>query len=131
MRHRLRERGLHAEVVSAGVEAEPDQPAHPMSIAAAAEAGFGDLSSHRSRIVSPLVLRDSDFVLCMRESHRHAIVSRTPQYAGRIRLLGHWLGIEIEDPIGGEAEKFRDCLASISQCSEEWIDRLSRQGLLQ
>lgn len=131
MRSLLRERGLRAEVASAGVDAVPDQPAHPLSVAAAAEAGLGDLSAHRSRAVSPLMLRAADFVLCMEQAHRHALVSRAPQFAGRVRLLGHWQGIEIDDPVGGPAEGFHACLGTMKECIGQWVDRLSRQGLLQ
>ncbi len=131
VRHTLRERGLRAQVSSAGVEAVPDEPAHPMSIDAAAKAGLGDLSTHRSRLLSTLALRDADFVLCMENSHRQAIVARAPQHAGRVRLLGHWQAIEIADPVSGPAEGFEECLETMKDCVEQWVDRLARQGLLQ
>jgi len=131
LRHVLRERGLRAQVSSAGVEAVPDEPAHPMSVDAVARAGLGDLSTHRSRLLSKLTLRDADFVLCMDNGHRQAIVARAPQYAGRVRLLGQWQAIEIADPVRGPAEGFEQCLELMSDCIEQWVDRLARQGLLQ
>ena len=131
VRHVLRKRDLRAQVSSAGVEAVPDEPAHPMSIDAAAKAGLGDLSTHRSRLLSKLTLREADFVLCMENHHRQAIIARAPQHAGRVRLLGHWQAIEIADPVSGPAEGFEQCLELMNDCIEQWVDRLARQGLLQ
>ncbi len=131
MRHMLAARGLRAEVSSAGTEALPDEPAHPLSIAAVAKAGFGDLSGHRSRLLSPMIAQQADFVLCMRHSQRNAIVSRMPQLAGRTRLLGHWSDLEIDDPVGGPPEGYEECLERMNDCIGEWVERLRRQGLLQ
>lgn len=131
MRHMIAARGLHADVASAGVDALPGHPAHPASIDTIARAGYGDLSTHRSRQLLPQMAQQADFVLCMRDSHRDAIVSRVPQAAGRTRLLGHWRGVEIDDPVSGPAEGFVQCLEQMNECIEAWIDRLQRQGLLQ
>lgn len=131
LRHALRTRHLRAQVSSAGVQALPDQPAHSTCIEVVARAGLGDLSTHRSRLLSALLLSEADFVLCMGHDHRQAILARSPQYAGRVRLLGHWQGIEIADPVSGPAEGFEECLELMNDCIGQWIDRLSRQGLLQ
>ncbi|MCO5101732.1 MAG: hypothetical protein M9885_12725 [Burkholderiaceae bacterium] len=131
MRHALHARGLRAQVSSAGVNALPDQSAHPTCIEVVARAGLGVLSSHRSRLLSSLMLGEADFVLCMGHDHRQSILARSPQYAGRVRLLGHWQGIEIADPVSGPVEGFEECLESMNDCIGQWIDRLSRQGLLQ
>lgn len=131
MMHQLRERGLRSDVLSAGVHALPDQPAHPLSIAAVAKKGIGDLTTHRSREVSRLLLEHSDLVLCMEERQRSALLALAPRAAGRIRLLGHWYGIEIDDPVNGTEEGFEECLNTMNDCITQWIDRLARQGLLQ
>ncbi len=130
MKHLLHERDLHAEVSSAGVHALPDQPAHPQSIATVARAGLGDLTNHRSREVSRLLLDRTDLVFCMEERQRTALVALSPQAAGRIRLLGYWRGIEISDPVNGTEEGFEECLETMNDCAAQWIDRLARQGLL-
>lgn len=131
MRHALAARGTLPQLGSAGIDALADEPAHPLSIAAVAEAGLGDLSAHRSRQVSPLLVRKADMVLCMEDVQRSAIVARTPDAAGRVRLLGHWRGLEIADPVGGPAHEYRECLELMIDCIDEWLERLSRQGLLQ
>ncbi len=131
MRHALAARGLRPEVGSAGIDALPDEPAHALSVEAVAQAGLGDLSSHRSRLVSPLMVRNVDMVLCMEQVHRSSVVARVPEAAGRVRLLGHWEGAEIADPVGGPAHEHRECLELMMECIEQWLDRLSRQGLLQ
>lgn len=131
LRHAIAARGLRANVASAGVDALPGHPAHPISITTVARAGYGDISGHRSRQLSPRMAQEADFVLCMRNTHRDAIVARVPQAAGRTRLLGHWSDIEIDDPVSGPAEGFIECLERMDECIEEWVDRLQRQGLLQ
>ena len=122
------ERELDIEVSSAGVQAVPGQPAVELSIATAADFGFGDLSAHRSRTVSPRLLQDSDVILTMEAAHRQALLARAPQSSGRIWLLGHWVGTEVRDPVGGEPEEFVECLELISECLEDWMDRLARMG---
>jgi len=131
MRHAVAARGLRPEVGSAGVAALRDEPADPRSIEAVARAGLGDLSTHRSRPVSGLLVRTADMVLCMEQAQRTTIVARTPEAAGRVRLLGHWQGMEIADPVGGEAHEYVQCLDLIMECVDQWLERLSRQGLLQ
>jgi protein-tyrosine phosphatase len=131
MRHALAARGLKPEVGSAGIDAPPDIPAHEFSAQAVAEAGLGDLSTHRSRLISPLMVRDADMVLCMEQMHRGAVVTRVPDAAGRVRLLGHWQEREVPDPVGRPVSVHRECLELIRECVDQWIERLSRQGLLQ
>ncbi|NLD70016.1 MAG: low molecular weight phosphotyrosine protein phosphatase [Limnobacter sp.] len=131
LRKQIATRGLRTEVSSAGVHAQPDQPAHPLSIEVVAQAGVADLSTHRSRPLSPLLLRNSDIVLCMEHAHRDEIVARAPEAAGRVRLLGHWLGTEIVDPVNGSIGEFVECLKLMSECIDQWLTRLTRQGLLQ
>lgn len=130
LRHALAARRLPADVGSAGTDARPDRPAHPLSMEAVARAGLGDLSAHRSRLASPLMVRSADLVLCMEPIHRSLLVAGTPQAAGRVRLLGHWQGAVIPDPVGGEAHEHRRCLELIDACLQQWLDRLSQSGLL-
>lgn len=131
MRHALEARGARADVGSAGVEALADEPAHPLSVATVAAAGIGDLKAHRSRLVSPLMVRNADMVLCMEHLHRDALVGRVPDAAGRVRLLGHWQGLEIDDPVNGPVAGYVQCLELMRECIDQWLDRLDRQGLLQ
>jgi len=131
MRHALAARGLRPDVGSAGIDALADEAAHPLSMEVVAQAGIGDLSTHRSRPVSPLLVRNADLVLCMESMHRSVLVARVPEAAGRVRMLGHWKGVEIADPVGGPADEHRKCLELMTECVQQWLDRLSRQGLLQ
>ena len=131
MRHALTARGLRPDVGSAGIDALTGEPAHPLSMQAVAQAGIGDLSLHRSRPLSPLMVRHADLVLCMAPMHRSSVVARVPEAAGRVWLLGHWQGVAIADPVGGPADEHRQCLQLITECVDQWLDRLSRQRLLQ
>lgn len=130
MRHALASQRRRAEVGSAGIDALSDESAHPLSVAAVAQAGLGDLSTHRSRLLSPLMVREADLVLCMERLQRNEIIAHAPEAAGRVRLLGHWAGTEIIDPVGGHATEYVECLKLMSECVDQWLERLSKQGLL-
>lgn len=130
MRRSLARRELLAEVRSAGVHAPFDEPAHPRSAQAAELAGLGPLAEHRSQPISASLLRASDIVLCMEQHHRRSIIKRAPAAAGRIWLLGHWQGVEVNDPVAGPLEEHQRCLRLMDECIGQWLDRLASQGML-
>ena len=67
LRHRLTERGVAAEITSAGFVTE-DRPASPPAVELLAGRGM-DLRAHRSRRVTVDHLGDPDLVLCMERMH--------------------------------------------------------------
>jgi protein-tyrosine phosphatase len=126
----IAERGLSLEVRSAGVHALHGEPAHPESVLAIARAQLPDISNHRSRPVTRRMLEESDFVLCMEHAHRDTLIASAPAFAGRIKLFGHWLDTEIADPVDEPAEEFDKCLMQLNECTQDWLTRLERLGLL-
>ncbi len=67
LRHRLDERGVPAEISSAGFVTE-DRPASPPAVELLAGRGM-DLRAHRSRRITIDHLGDPDLVLCMERMH--------------------------------------------------------------
>ena len=56
-------------VTSAGVAARGGEPVSANSVAALRKVGL-DISGHRSRVLTPELLREATLILCMTESHR-------------------------------------------------------------
>jgi len=98
--------GAPCSIVSAGISAWPDSPAAPNAVAAAKELG-ADISSHRSQQITPALLIQSDFIVCLSASHARAIAALVPWE--KIRVLGGG----IADPYGGDLETYRACVRQI------------------
>ena len=109
-------------VASASTLGLSGTPAHPLSIAVAADEGM-DLSAHRSQALTGFLLRASDLVLAMTEEHREDCIRRFPAGAERVKLLGGFCpGArdrapegEIEDPLGGDMDYFRAIWGQIKE----------------
>ncbi len=67
-----------------------------------------DLSDHSSQPVSVAMVEEADRVWVMTERHRKVLVEWMPEHAGKIALLDPE-GKEVDDPIGGSAEVYRQC----------------------
>lgn len=74
------------QVISAGVSAYPNEPASPQAKTVMSELGL-DLSSHRSRPLTPEMVHEAAIILVMTEGHRGAILSQLPQAQGKVYLL--------------------------------------------
>jgi protein-tyrosine phosphatase len=112
LRAALGPEGARVEVVSAGTAAWDDQPATPESVAVAAVDGV-DLREHRSRRLTPEILRGADLVIAMERAH-----ARTVQSLGadpkRTHVLSEWPEpgdpeLEVSDPYGGSREAYEEC----------------------
>lgn len=112
---KLPDRGI--EVLSAGVYAMADGPASEGAVQAIREMGL-DLSGHRTRPLTPGLLDDADVVIVMTQSHADSICELFPEAEAKIRLLDP-AGADLEDPVGGSPETFRQCAAAISRHLKE------------
>jgi protein-tyrosine-phosphatase len=74
-------------------------------VAAAAAAGF-DLSTHRARQATAVVLEEYDLVYGMAAVHRDGVLETVPGMAGRVHLLDPG-GRDVMDPYGLDAEAYR------------------------
>jgi protein-tyrosine phosphatase len=82
LRHRLEERGVAARVTSAGF-LSAGWPATDDAIAVMAEVGL-DLSSHRSRTVTPTLVEQADLVIAMTRQHVVDLVLLAPDHWARV-----------------------------------------------
>jgi protein-tyrosine phosphatase len=102
----------HGFVVhSAGLAAMMGGEASPDAIEAARAYG-ADLCSHRSRPLTPELVRQADLIVTMTRSHMSALIEHYPHRGIRTRLLSSQ-GADISDPIGGELAVYRECAQQI------------------
>lgn len=92
-------------VASAGIFAMPGLKAAPPAAEAVAEFG-GDLSGHRSQLLTHELINAADLIVVMGESHRASIEGMSPSASGKIVLLDP--EGDVEDPIGADLDVYRD-----------------------
>lgn len=103
---------LDVHCQSAGIFAQNGAPASAEAIEAAARIGV-DISEHRAQTITPELIKDSDLILTMTESHKmmlaisidDAVVYTLGEYAGS--------GEDVADPFGGDQEDYDECCAQL------------------
>ena len=99
-------------VESAGTAAWDNQPATEAAIQVAARAGV-DLSAHRSRRLTPALVRAADLVLVMERAHVMAVTALGGA-PDRTHVLSEWPepgepGLPTSDPFGASIEAYEEC----------------------
>lgn len=108
------------DVVSAGVAAWPGSAMTPEAAQALRAAGV-PVPDHASRTWTPELAASADLVLTMTPSHLAAVRDASPDLATRASLLDPDGGA-VDDPIGGDLEVYRDCLAQMGAHLAHWLD---------
>jgi len=113
------------EVTSAGLWAEEGLPASPHTVAVMAERGY-DLSDHRSRPVTPELIRRADLILGMTPHHVEALRLAFPDAAGKIHLLAEMVGASygVEDPYGQSLLAYQAVADELEHLIEEGYGRI-------
>ena len=129
LRHRAVREGLsHVLVDSAGVLGIEGAPAAPLSVEVAREAGL-DLTRHRSRGVTIADMRTADLVVAMTLTQLETLERRFPA-ADRPRTLVRAFehgpaprggAPELDDPVAGPIEGYRDAFAIIRTCIDHLV----------
>jgi len=120
----------HVEVASAGIQAVSGQPPHPLALELAADRGLPELQMHRSRRLTPSMIRAFDLVLTMDEMQQREVLKATPAFTGRVLMLGCWRNVAIEDPVANAAVSCQRTLDLLRDCLGDWKERLHGSGLL-
>jgi protein-tyrosine phosphatase len=109
---------------SRGVIASEGLGADPNAVAVCAENGI-DISNHTSTTLKEEDFQLADYILCMETKHIEYIKRRFPFYAHKSALLGSFCGVgEIEDPIGGSIEKYRETFKKIRTSIEKFVEKI-------
>jgi protein-tyrosine phosphatase len=119
----LRARGRETAVRSAGLGALVGHAADEHVLRLTARRGL-DLSGHRAVQVDRQMLRSADLILVMEDQHRSDLRLIEPSAAGKVFLLGHWIGAEIADPYRQDVAAFENSLELIERAVDAWLERL-------
>jgi len=95
---------------SAGLFAAPGAPASEMAIEVMREIGIS-LEDHRSRVLSPAMVKEADLLIAMTSAHRDGILAMAPDAAAKTHTLHSFgvanPGLDVMDPFRGVAETYR------------------------
>src|SRR4051812_7332120 len=118
-RHAVQGRG-DFRVLSAGLGAVDGHAPSPYAVQAVRELGI-DISSQRSRMLTPELVAQSDFIFGMTHNHIDSVMLLYPQAAEKTFLLREFddtldfFEKDISDPIGGSYDIYLDCRDQIEQ----------------
>ena len=118
-RHSVQGRGDY-RVVSAGLGAMDGQPPSAYAVQAVKELGI-DISSQRSRMLTPELVAQADFIFGMTHSHIDTVAMLYPAAGEKTFLLREFdetldqFEKDISDPIGGSYEVYLNCRDQIEQ----------------
>lgn len=125
LRERFSGKGLtKLEIRSAGISTVDGRPTdenaqHVMQV------NNLDLSGHLSQRVSSKLIAWAELILVMEDFQKQYIESEFPEARGKVFLIGHWRGIQVPDPYRGHYSLFEASYQLLSQCSDDWVKRLS------
>lgn len=118
-RHAVKGRGNY-RVLSAGLGAMEGQPPSVYAVQAVKELGI-DISSQRSRMLTPELAEQADYIFGMTHSHVDTVMLLYPNAAEKTFLLREFdetldqFEKDISDPIGGSYEVYSNCRDQIEQ----------------
>jgi protein-tyrosine phosphatase len=112
-------------VMSAGIAAAPGCPPSPEAVDVMREQGL-DLSRHEAQPLTDQLVRHSDLILTMTQSHLQSIVERWPSAAERTRVLMPDRS-DVCDPIGQTIGAYRHCAVQLAEGVKHHADQLRRE----
>jgi len=105
-------------VWSAGTMAPHEMMPTNEAIITMVERGI-DISNHRSTNLSREMIENADLILVMERTHSHIVQSISKSAAEKVFLLKDFGrsegGGEIEDPIGGDLDVYRNCAKELER----------------
>jgi len=114
-------------IESAGTWAVKGRPAAEKTLQVLAEQGI-QISAQRSRPVTRELLESFNLILTMEQGHKEALQVEFPQLATRVYTLTEMAGGygDIDDPIGGPLEAFKETYAEIAQILDHGFDKIKQ-----
>src|SRR6267143_2740391 len=118
-RHAVQGRGDY-RVFSAGLGAMEGQPPSHYAVQAVRELGI-DISGQRSRMLTPELVDEADYIFGMTHSHIDTVILMYPHAAEKTFLLREFdetldlFEKDISDPIGGSYDIYLNCRDQIEQ----------------
>ena len=131
MDRQLRERDLCSlfRTGSAGICAVAGMPASDLAVEVMGQRGI-DLSDHRASRVDALEITPDTLIIAMTRRHADDLVSRFPEHAGSVYLLGGLAGgggpvKEVPDPFGGSRRSYEDVACLLETLTSGLADLLA------
>lgn len=124
LQKQLNDAGLNVRVNSAGVDAMVGRQPASNSLAALQSAGYALPQGKRAQQLLAPMAQMTSLILVMENLHKQWIVKNFPQSSGKVWLLGHWLGKEIDDPIGKPQPAFDACLSELEEALHLWVPKI-------
>src|SRR5215472_5072423 len=131
-RHAIQGRGNY-RVISAGLGAMDGQPPSAHAVEAVKELGI-DIAGQRSRMLTPDLVAQADYIFGMTHSHTDTVMLLYPQAAEKTFLLREFddtldpFEKDISDPIGGSYEVYLNCRDQIEQGIASLLRFLDGEG---
>jgi len=108
-------------VVSAGIMDMTGAPASREAVIACAAKGI-DIKAHKSQVLSPQLIQESDLIFAMEQMHFNRVTDLCPEAESKCRLLAE--NQDIVDPIGQTQEFFNNCAALVEEAVKKRVDEL-------
>lgn len=112
------------EVRSAGISTTDGRPTDE-NARSVMHSSHLDSSEHLSQRVSRKLIVWAELILVMEDFQKQYIESEFPEARGKVFLIGHWSGVQVPDPYRGHYSLFEASYQLLSQCSDDWVKRLS------
>ncbi len=121
-------------VSSAGISAFEGQQANQNAIKVLIDKGI-DIKNHRARQLTEEIIKDSDLILTMTDSHKKIITNVLPEYSDKIYPLKEYalivnnestedVNLDIEDPYGMDYNIYKQCAEDIEFQISRFINKI-------
>ena len=118
-----KELGPEFNVMSAGLGALVDHPAHETAQKIALEHGV-DMGAHRARQINLDILKWADLVLVMENGHKQELISRYPWLEGKVFRYGEPQRVDVPDPYRRPENAYVLAWNYISKLTPYWVEKI-------
>ena len=116
------------QVSSAGTYASNGDAPSPHSVRTLQEYGIDISDQHSTRLTRELV-KESDLIIAMTESHRMFVGQLDPSALKKTKLLGEYSprGDDVADPFGGDADVYSFCFSTMKPSLENLLTEVKKR----
>ena len=118
-----KELGSGFNVMSAGLGALVDNPAHEISQKIALQHGI-DMSAHKARQINLDILKWADLILVMENGHKRELLRKYPWLEGKVFRYGESHQVDIPDPYRRPENAFVLAWNFISKLTPYWVEKI-------
>ncbi len=114
------------DVASAGLNANPGHPIHPLAALAAEEFGLS-LHGHKARLLTAGMVADADAIFIMDYQNLAQLLARFPEAVQKSFFLGAYANrqvrsMQIRDPYYRRNGEIRPCYETINGCIRNLVE---------